>query len=491
MEYDNTFRIPVLKGKPEYIADFGCQFAVYRTTTSKKVISVSLWKQSAGYVPALSYGLLWWSSNIKKLFPGYNIRIFLDSSVYKPFRGYTSKDLKDLAEIEKINEYERKHGEDSYTDWAPAYPEEKPQFGDDVDWDKIVNSLYKNPNVELWLHNCSWGKLGKGKGKNYTGTFGSLVRFQPLFDKNVDITIVRNLELLSSKYDAKTMKDWENSGRQYHLYMIQYQYGCFEDVVSNKTYLRLCKDAGLNKRRMLLAGWFASKGTWPHSKFERMMSILNHLRFDYSYGVDEVVLTKLIFTDQKEPKMTMVNTNLTFLFTMQGIVQFFQYNKDFMDFMVQNIDKWRASCSHVDNAFWENLQEQIVRNIKTPGYSNLNMLFRIANDRSDLCWDMEEDCQRFFAKMSKNASRLPCYSAINNIMSSYVKNVFFRSEDMINTINSFLNHTGSNMAYASIMQKSSFQTITFPGFAFKSKDYRSHFKEHKGYIKYAHQTLMS
>jgi hypothetical protein len=119
----------------ERITDINCEFNVYRKRKVKNIISISLWKGSQGYIYNLSTSILWWARNTKNLFPNWNVRFYIDYSIYQK------------------------------------------KFKDDVDWDEIIQQVKKHNNVELWLTFCSWGHDTKDKcEKCHIKTFMSLMR---------------------------------------------------------------------------------------------------------------------------------------------------------------------------------------------------------------------------------------------------------------------------------------------------------------------------
>jgi hypothetical protein len=451
---NTRLRIPTLRGNKTTIKDFGCKFTVYRQTASRKVVSVSLWKASMGYVPALSNALLWWNKNIKKLFPGFNIRVYMDKSVVK-----TSLKL-------------RKTG--------------------DVDWIPILERLHKNPNVEIWLHDCGWGKLGVGKGKSYSQTFSSIVRFHPLFDRSVDVSVIRNLELLSSKEDSKLIKSWLHEGDRFHVYILPWLYGCYPTHIPNEMYINQCKKSGLLNKRMLLAGWFAAKGTLSsglshtqQSHFRNLINIVDRVGYNYGYGVDEVILTELFLNpvhSREQPLMNVHNTNITYLFTPSTLLRLavgFQ-DDDFIDWLPSMTHRWERTCSDkkIGGAIRTTLQMHPTQSLKY-----LQSVFDTLGSYYSACLPMERDIMKYFANKKKEFIRekpaifMRTFKKINGL----IKGAFFSNAQIPNLLDmTFLDkHLGTLhyeedlMAVTAIMSISSLEFLTFPGFAFKTKRFET------------------
>jgi hypothetical protein len=282
---------------------FGCVFSVYRQKTSPNVVSVSLWKETVGYSMSLANGLLWWNGNLTRLFPGFNLRVYFDATVFTQF----------------------------------IDPEARSQ---DVDWRRVLRKLYANPNVELWLYRCMWGTRGPGKGKIHKGTFGSMVRFHALFDPSVQISVIRNIELLSSVYDAELTKKWIDSGDAFHIYTTSL-YGC---AAGRGPYWDICHKAGLDNRRMLFAGFISSKATLGDREFRLIQEIMRKVGHDFTYGIDEVILT-IALVDSRI--MNDRNTNITLLEPIGRIIQTGakQNERALFHELLMRMDEIEADCA--------------------------------------------------------------------------------------------------------------------------------------------------
>lgn len=240
--------------------EINCNFKIVRKTIKQKVISMSLWKGNIKYIFNLSNTLLWWGRNSKKLFPDWNIRLYIDNNITKPLE--STKDRKQ-----------------------------------DIDWFKLFEKLKEYENIELWFYNCPWGqKSGMGKHIN---TFGSLVRFHAFQDKHVNVVLCKNIELLSSKKDAEIINNWVQSDKKYFtLYNIQTGYDC--DYSNSK----MCESVGLTDTNMILATFGIKKN--HIDIFDKIHEIRNKFfkeLKDFPYGIDEIVLTKIY-----KPLMNIENT---------------------------------------------------------------------------------------------------------------------------------------------------------------------------------------
>ena len=254
---------------------FGCEFEVHRTRYSPNVFSISLWKRSAGYVYNLSTSLLWWSKFVKTFFPDWNIRFYYDHSLFV-------KNTRDTTY-----------------------------------WTELVENLKKRKNVELWKYNCIWGNHGNTNCQEgcHTGTFGSLVRFHPYEDNTVSTVIVSNLELLLSPKIARLYYFWLNNPNYTYFILFNQEYKCGYD----KT---LCDKLNLQNTSMLLATTGIKKPfDWTGNilnSFQKYIKSLEKttrtLLEKYPYGVDEILLTKII-----KPKMDSENTYAIYLYWSENL----------------------------------------------------------------------------------------------------------------------------------------------------------------------------
>lgn len=237
----------------ETIEDIGCKFKVYRNSKNPKIISISLWKANQAYIFNLSRSILWWATNGKFLFPDWNIRFYIDYSIFRR------------------------------------------KFKEDIDWREITDSVKRHDNIELWFYECSWGKEPEAVG--HRNTFGSLVRFHAFVDKEVEIALCKNIELLSTPKDARLIWDWYYSGKKFYT-VYDPAYEC------NYGDLELCEKLRFLDKSMILATFGVRGGLgssfFPHLNklIETSPKILN-----YKYGVDELLLTSFC-----KPQMTFDNT---------------------------------------------------------------------------------------------------------------------------------------------------------------------------------------
>ena len=443
-------RIPMIAGRKHTVEEFGCRFTVYRQTAPRHVVSVSLWKASMGYVPALSNALLWWGRNIKKLFPGFNLRVYLDKSVAKE------------------GQKQRREG--------------------DIDWEPILAQLHKNRNVELWLHDCGWGKLGAGEGRGYSQTFSSIVRFHALFDPTVDVAVIRNLELLSSKYDAKLIRTWmRQGGGRYHTYVLPYLYGCYPRYIPSEGYIAQCRRAGLEGKRMLLAGWFAAKGTLSSDDFQYLLSIVQKLGYNYGYGVDEVILTELFLNPvdaNRQWIMTRMNTNITYMFDLGIVFKLAQDLQDdvFMHWVEGKTHEWERQCTDPV------LPIALRQALELHEVESMVWASKQAGGKWGHCMRIEKDILEYFrAQKVKFIREDPVtYATIFKKLNTLIKAGYFSNEvipnlfDARNFIRRYLRDLSQEeevMALTAIMQISVLQQITFPGFAFKTKDFSALYRQ--------------
>ncbi len=346
------------------IEDFGCTFKVYRAKKSERVIAVSLWKHSLGYVYNLSTSLLKWTKLAKILFPEWNIRFYIDRSVLLPLnklKNTVEKDIRDMIiKREKENIFLNALADRTVLSEAQLQ-EELLYIKDEIDkkvkatvdsadttqWDTILEQLLKHNNVELWFYNCPWGAnndLCLGCHKN---TFGSLVRFHATIDQDVTICIIRNLELLTSELDSDNVDKWLGTNTAFHTYhLLDAGYTC------NKlfSYFDLCSSNLPINSNILLASCGFRKDTKEKLLFTYDMikaeidnekTALN----TFKYGVDEVILTKIV-----KPQLHTDNFHMTLIYDIQYIFdRILKWNTDAIDELSVKLNKivldWAKSRS--------------------------------------------------------------------------------------------------------------------------------------------------
>jgi hypothetical protein len=258
----------------------GCEFKILRNTTNPKVLSMSLWKSNVKYIFNLSNTLIWWGDNGQRLFPDWNIRIYIDYNIRKP-----------LETIEDRTE--------------------------DIDWDMIIQTMKTYNNIELWFYNCKWGQ---DKNEKHIKTFGSLVRFHAFQDPSVEYAVCKNIELLSSVKDARIINEWAISGKKYLTYYdIQKGYNCDYGNIA------MCKALGLENTNMVLAtfGMDCKRNIHRNDLFDKMMTMRN-MNFKvlekFPYGIEEIFLTKLYKQD--------MNQNNTFIVPRSVLTELIGYFLD-------------------------------------------------------------------------------------------------------------------------------------------------------------------
>jgi hypothetical protein len=270
----------------QIINDIDCKFQVYRKRTSDHVISIALWKKSSGYVFNLSTSILWWLQNGELFFPGWNIRFYIDSSL--------------------INR----------------------KIDNDINWQSLIERMKLHQNVEIWEGYCPWGDPLPDKQTDcqncHINTFNSLLRFHASTDPSVLISVIKNVELLTSPKESRLIHDWVRSNKKYYI-SCDPNYICNYTTEDEKT---LCNGLGLQNELMIIAASFGTRGTIldkkstpepePESEYnyfymvrkyinnqkldypisstkldDPILSSLRQLR-QYIYGVDEIVLTKIV-----------------------------------------------------------------------------------------------------------------------------------------------------------------------------------------------------
>lgn len=185
----------------------------------------------------------------------------------------------------------------------------------DINWIDIYRQLLYDKHIEIWLYSCYWGQ-----NKNecsHKKTFGSLIRYQPIFDDSVDICIIRNMELLTSDIDRNYYNEWIEYNMTIFNYTFDYTCSMYESVIKYNTNkkLQVC-NIPLRQTKMMLASLNINKTTnwFITSKIsKKMLQCINDLFkkieininkyatilstklpesfYDFTYGIDEIFLT--------------------------------------------------------------------------------------------------------------------------------------------------------------------------------------------------------
>lgn len=207
----------------------------------------------------------------------------------------------------------------------------------DVEWTDIFRQLTKDPQIEIWLYSCYWGQKKEGNEKYrclHKKTFGSMMRYQPIFDTSIDICVVRNLELLTSEHDRKYYEQWMKSGLTIFRYTFDYTCNVYQSVE------KICNEKLANEKMMLSTfninkktSWFrknnvasnmyeciinlfninagVKKKSISNDKFKNyIVDISSNLPkpfYDFSYGVDEIILTICL---KSQLLLNLVNTSI-------------------------------------------------------------------------------------------------------------------------------------------------------------------------------------
>lgn len=91
--------------------------------------------------------------------------------------------------------------------------------GDTQYWSELIaNLLTGTDGFEIWLYDCDYGRKNNNEPCVHRGIFGLFPRFQPFEDKNVNIVVSRNLELLSSKTERDLLEKWIKDGTAFCIF---------------------------------------------------------------------------------------------------------------------------------------------------------------------------------------------------------------------------------------------------------------------------------
>jgi hypothetical protein len=230
---------------------------------------------------------------------------------------------------------------------------------------------------------------------------------------------------------------------------------------------------------MLLAGWFAAKGTLDNNNLLYLRNITERLGFSYGYGVDEVILTELFLnptTPGRSRLMTRKNTNITYLFNLGAL---FRLIVGFQDEPAMNYirhmaaTRWRRECPDPTVAL------AMSQALRVGELQSLEWVVDQLGRRWSDCLQIEKDCIAYFEARRKEFIRqAPLeYSKTFKKLNDLMKNAYFTNVAVPNLVDpnaitgalGVLPQEEDETIVTAIMSVSSLSNVTFPGFAFKTK----------------------
>ena len=258
----------------------GCLFRVHRgrgapRPAPRKVVALSLWVGGEAYARRLAGALAWWGRSFRAVGWGadWAVRIYVDA--WTAARAFAA---------------------DSAFPWAPFFAE-----------------LLRAPWIELWLFDCPAGYARRAIGlpAAHAGTFGSLLRLHAAADTDVEVAVLRNVELLSSQEDAATVEMWlaDTRPRVALSRMLVYDFpyaGTQHYIARQDEWKRLASRGRVrgDTRPVGVIGFFGAglvvtrrlPGDAPLLAWRDVMrTARDYVGATFPYGVDEYVLTRLLW----------------------------------------------------------------------------------------------------------------------------------------------------------------------------------------------------
>jgi hypothetical protein len=166
-------------------------------------------------------------------------------------------------------------------------------YTDDTGLDFSLELAEKYPHVSVYYFSCPAFRDGEG----HVGTFGTVVRFLPLFEKDLDVVWVSDIDIPNDYLNPKKLQLMEKAGAS-----VSFQtFLCYE----NKPY---------GRKYTILAGTFISKikfqkqmltrflnkvleGKFSHTveQLNEVNSIKNKAPSKFPYGTDEIFMNTAIY----------------------------------------------------------------------------------------------------------------------------------------------------------------------------------------------------
>lgn len=250
-ELKQKYKTPLCK--ESICNDFGCKIQRPSKNIRKKdkVISMTMFYKTAGYVPALFIALEWWSEIGYQLYPDWTIRVYIENRIY-----YNPPEV--------VKEY---------------------------DGQNIIDQIIHKGNIEIIFWECPWG-LNEDK-VSHRDTFGSIIRLHALID-GFNCVICKNLESMSSTREKRIIDTWIRSGKVFLINQFvqeQTNYICSKDSRSD-----ICRrfEKQISSSPMPILNLFGYQSKTPLiTNFEEILKMAFKSGFNYVYGVDEAYLMNI------------------------------------------------------------------------------------------------------------------------------------------------------------------------------------------------------
>lgn len=86
-------------------------------------------------------------------------------------------------------------------------------YTDDTGKDLVMDLVKDQSHVSVYHYNCEYFRDGDG----HTGTFGTIVRFLPLFEEGLDVVWITDIDVESSILDMKILNKMKNYKRDFYV----------------------------------------------------------------------------------------------------------------------------------------------------------------------------------------------------------------------------------------------------------------------------------
>ena len=182
-----------------------------------------------------------------------------------------------------------------YTDLSLTYNANGSIYNEGI---KLLKELKRNPKVEVLMYQCEDFSLNK---YYHDGTFGSFIRFMPIFEKN-KYKLVWSSDLDQNEIQIKNTRKWYDNFEKTNTKFWVYSFKCYLNPW-------VLQDNKFN----IFAGWMMSKVKFPKKLLTNFLNNIKKGKYNeiinkisknkrtlnkttlMPYGIDEFFLNKYVY----------------------------------------------------------------------------------------------------------------------------------------------------------------------------------------------------
>jgi len=171
-----------------------------------------------------------------------------------------------------------------------------------ADLDNFISILIKKEIVQIYLYNCE----SFSHEVEHFGTFGTLARFFPLFEENIEEVHMRDTDsTFGNTYDKNLIKKWMESGKKFYSYIVKnYKPAHFTNTKykSDLDFSLLAATVGCKKEigeKTILPIIVSDKKSILDQIFDICLEYSDENNNRCGYGVDEIALNYVLYPYMK------------------------------------------------------------------------------------------------------------------------------------------------------------------------------------------------